>query len=28
SPVFHAEQVRALSQTLKATFAQVACYGT
>lgn len=28
SPVFHAEQVRSLSQTLKATFAQVACYGT
>ena len=28
SPVFHAEQVHALSQTLKATFAQVACYGT
>ena len=28
SPVFHAEQVRALSQTLKAIFAQVACYGT
>ncbi len=27
SPVFHAEQVRSLSQTLKATFAQVACYG-
>ena len=28
SPVFHAEQVHALSQTLKAIFAQVACYGT